>query len=318
LSNKIIRLLKEKKLTTYILKANNKMKVQLHVSHKPHISHKIGDVSTQESRALIDILEREDLFEKVVFGNTVACPYCESIDLVINIRCPKCRSLEVEREFVLEHAKCGMVFPAKNLKIFNCPRCGRDIKPDKELRIIGSIFRCPSCGTSFESPDIDLHCNTCDKDFSIREAEIKKIYTYQFREKAEEILDLLYVYSRIYSEIEKLGVKVYLPGTINGESGVKHEFPLVLRAGNDKCLIIDLGGLVSSIDLDGLIRDYIKILDTPQCRYLYVAKDENVNPEIQIPSKLKDYISLIIVKDIDEAIDKVKEYINNLIGEKKR
>ena len=287
-------------------------KISTRVRKALEVDFKIGDgLTLEETKDVIEILNKEGLLKEIIETNTVACPYCESIDVDEMLICPKCHSLNIKKVFIALHVGCGRNFTTESLSVATCPRCGKHIKSRDDIRIIGSLFKCDKCSATFEVPEIIFECKACGNRFSIREALVRKIYKYELREEAENIINLLYLYKKIAEEFEKLGFYVGISEKVVGISGVEHIFPLLIKdVKNNRMYSVDLTGLLDEVSRDYLLKSYILVLDTPDVKHIFLINEKFPDEELSsIPPK--DNLVFVKVSDPSQAIDKIKDIISS-------
>ena len=89
-------------------------------------------------------------------------------------RCPKCRSHNVEKTSLTEHIPCGNIDQKEKYKDDRCPKCGEPLV-EGQYRNMGRWYVCQECGERFEHPELDLVCRCCNKNFTLKEAQVVKI-----------------------------------------------------------------------------------------------------------------------------------------------
>ena len=266
----------------------------------------IEGISDEDTKDIIETLMREEALEVVEHSNTPSCPYCTSVNLVEHFRCPYCRTTNIKKVYMIQHIECGKSFTADKFKLDSCPRCGSVIKNIDDVKIIGGLFHCNECGETFETPDIRYKCLNCGYEFGIREANVKKIYRYRIKGESLKTMEAIYGYKLIHDKLSELGFKVEIAGTLNGLSGIKHEFPLVLRY-DEKIYTIDITGLMTSLTDEYLFKLYMIASDTPNVVHICIAR-ENPVKKYNIPSK--GNVTWVLAEDIEDALVKIM----NLLG----
>jgi len=310
--DKLLKLLRDKEFRKFLMSREKRedVKISVDIHQGLEVRYRMGDYSAEESDKLVQLLVKEGLTEESLYKNTVACPYCESIDVQTSYSCPRCDSLDIAKQYIIQHLTCGGNFASEFLTLDKCPCCGAKISSSDELRVTGGLFICKSCGYSFDTPMLKYMCNSCGREFSIREAKVKKIHTYTLKEEADKILDLLFIYKEIAGRLVEKGYEVDIPGEILGTSGVTHYFALVVRDKHGKNYVIDLSGYLDELDIDSIIKDYIRVMDVASSKYIYVVSTNR--PEIEsfiknIPTKNAVIVRAGNIEDIIQKIESIIE-----------
>jgi len=311
--DKILRLLSDKSFKKYLLRKKMDEDRTITTKIKQHIKigHDFGvGLTEEESDELFELLKREGLIKGELYTNIVCCPYCDSTDVVTSYLCPRCNSLDISKQYIIQHLSCGSSFPSETLHISKCLKCGATIKSSDELRVTGGLFKCNNCGFSFGTPKIKYLCNSCNRTFDLREAQVKKINLYSFKEDGKKIMDILFIYKRIAEEFMNMGFDVKMPAEVQGSSGVVHTFALAIRDKNNNHYVIDLTGYLDDLTMEDIIKNYIKIIDINAGRYIYVVRSKNASIEAFINSLPAKNIILLDAENVDEILRKLKEIIS--------
>ena len=309
--DKILKLLSDRNFRKYLMsRGREDAVITTRVKHHVKISHDLGEGLTEEEASrLFKLFYDEGMVKEELYTNVVACPYCDSTDIRISYSCPRCQSLDITKQYIIQHLNCGGSFPSESLRLSKCPACGAKIESSEELRVRGGLFKCKSCGYLFDIPSINFTCNDCGKTFSLREAQIRKINLYSFKEDSKKILDILFVYKRIAEEFLAKGYAVDMPAEIQGASGVTHTFALVIHDEKGNNYIIDLSGYIDDLRVESMIKNYIKIMDINSGKYIYVVSNKKPEVEAFVRSIPTKNAVVIEAKDVDEIIKKIEEFI---------
>lgn len=310
--DKIHRLLESKSFRKYLQSKHGKedMSIGIDIKRRTTISYMLDKgLSEEETENVLKLLIEEGLVEESLHSNTVVCPYCNSTNVHSKYVCSHCKSLDITKNYIIQHLSCGGNFTTSSLSLDKCPKCKQPIKSSDELIISGGIFECKNCGYTFDMPHILFSCEN-DHSFTIREAQIKKINTYVIKKEADKVLDALFTYKTLSQELLKRGYHVEMPGSVIGASGVNHTFALVVKRDekSDESIIIDLAGFIEDLNTDWIIKNYIKIMDIPNSKYVYVISKDSHEIENLIkgmPSKNIIILRAKTLDDIIEAIDKI-------------
>lgn len=310
--DKVLKLLSDRSFRKYLFSKQSRedIGVSVDVRHGIKVSYRMGDGLTEDEAAkVLKLLISEGLVKEALHSNTVLCPYCSSVDVQTSYVCPRCGSLDIGKDYVIQHIKCGSMFSADRLTISDCPKCGQPISSVDELRVAGGLFRCNTCNSSFDIPVIRYTCNECGRNFTIREAQVKKIHTYAIKEDAERILDILFAYKIIADILSSKGYEVMMPGEIVGSSGVTHRFALIVKGKDNTSYVVDLTGYLGELDIDSIVRDYIKIMDIPSSKYIYVVSNSEDHIEAFVRNLPTKNVIILHVKSVDDIIAGIEKVI---------
>lgn len=303
----IVDLLKDDNIKSLLLKDKDEIKIQRAILRSYDIVDVIAGFEREESARILESLKEKGLVKKVKMGNYVVCPYCKSINIHESYLCPFCKSDNLEKIYMVQHLECGQTFSTNDLHIDTCPRCGGKINGLSDIRLIGGLFKCLDCGEYFELPEIKYKCMDCQMEFSVKEAMIKSIESYELTPDAKIVLRIMQGYKVIAKILEELGFEIDIPGVIKGESGIIHEFPLVVRSNVDgKIYTIDVTGLYEEFTPEYILKIFPKIVDTPDAKhFMIVSKKYNNTNVIKLLPKRSNF-EVIEAEDIEEAGEKIK------------
>ncbi len=306
IEEKIVELLSDENIRR-ILESSSKngdLVISTDYSSEVTFNHRISDLNAEESKGIIDILNKYGVIKLVDYGNTVACPYCHSINIIERFECPECGSTDLSKGYILQHSKCGKTFSSDTLNIDKCPVCGNPITSRKELKLIGGLFKCNKCGYMFEVPKIVYHCTDCGSEFGIKEANIKKLHKYKLSDEGRKILNTINMIRIISREISENGFKVEVLKKVKGESGVEHIFLMTVILDSDKSIYnIDLTGFFEILEDMYILKNFTKIVDTPNIKHVLIINlDVNKNKP-NIPHR--DNIYIIYSNNIDDMVTKL-------------
>src|SRR5208283_3827225 len=130
--------------------------------------------SDQLSRNCLENLAKIGILHKSFFDSVSACPNCQSTIMTLHNRCPKCKSHNVDKTSLTEHIPCGYIDQRDKYIQGRCPKCG-ELLLEGQYRNMGRWYVCQECGEKFENPEFDLICRNCNKNFTIKEAQVTEI-----------------------------------------------------------------------------------------------------------------------------------------------
>ncbi|MCK9189688.1 diguanylate cyclase [Acidithiobacillus sp.] len=129
-----------------------------------------------ESMEINDILIRDlqylvqnDYLEKTFFEILTRCPACNSHHVNVREVCVSCKSAHIEAIPLIHHFRCGYVgpiylFERDDKGARRCPKCEGKLEhlgTDHDLP--GENHHCVNCNASFQSPDVEAFCLSCQK-----------------------------------------------------------------------------------------------------------------------------------------------------------
>jgi len=141
--------------------------------------------------------------------------------------------------------------------------------------ITGMLACCTTCGSSKLSSDKQINSITCERCGTKMESGYKlmPIYSYTFSEEGvREASDQLLV-KPLYDFLLERGYRTLIPGTISGDSEVKHTFDVIAYTGNrdDSFLVIDFAISIKPVEETKVIAMFAKVYDTTPQRSIIVA-----------------------------------------------
>ena len=131
-------------------------------------SKHISEIINKDISLVNEQLKNFETLNKVLslgIINEIACNQCESVRLNQVVKCPQCKSTEFRQQNLVEHYKCGEVYP-KPEELDKCPKC------NKKLEILGTdygeldnFYVCSACSDKFSEPDYEFECRRCENKF---------------------------------------------------------------------------------------------------------------------------------------------------------
>ncbi|MEM2739823.1 MAG: hypothetical protein QXQ29_03380 [Candidatus Bathyarchaeia archaeon] len=229
--------------------------------HYPRMESETGIMPKESIRILSDLASLKILSEKVLFLS-VTCPRCRSTNIAIVYRCPRCDSIAIRRDLLMEHIPCGYIgfkssFEEKGLA--TCPRCGKPISED--VRIVGVWFVCLSCSSRFPEPGHNLFCRVCKDFFTVKDSSMEFIVEYYVSDEVSAILRKLIFPSRIKAILEGSGLKVEEDVAVKGRSGVTHLFDFIVRGGHGRAIAFLIENSLKPITEAKVIEWYTRSVD---------------------------------------------------------
>lgn len=186
----------------------------------------LGDISKE----FLENLARLDILQADFYDSISVCPDCQSTIITLHVRCPKCKSHDVDKISLTEHVPCGFI-DQRNKYIGNiCPKCKEKLV-EGEYRNMGRWYVCKDCSERFEDPGYDLICRNCAKTFAFKDAQLKNIYKFSLNQnRKKEIRQNVASLESLQQLLIDLGFNVEIPGIAVGEkSGIRHQFSLIAK-----------------------------------------------------------------------------------------
>jgi len=117
----------------------------------------------------LQYLVKNDYLEKSFADILTACPACGSHHVNVREVCISCKSAHIEEIPLIHHFRCGYVGP---IHLFErdekgarrCPKCEGKLEhlgTDHDLP--GNNYNCLDCNASFQVPDVEALCLSCQK-----------------------------------------------------------------------------------------------------------------------------------------------------------
>lgn len=239
------------------------------VNQRGDISYLVGD----SGGGAIEVLEsmvKTGVFEKKSGGRLLGCPEHEgSVDLVPLLRCPHCSSTQLAKGALSQHT-CGYI-GAPEAFAAGCPGCKKPASP-QTLKPVGTWFECESCHKKSAVPNLYLFCKRYNHEFTLNQVRILDRATYTLTGEAKAALRGRFgIIISVFDGLTTAGAKVDMPGRLAGNSGVMHDFDLLVDGEVGK-IPIDVNVSDSgAVDVVGVLSTYAKALDTKATPTLLVA-----------------------------------------------
>ena len=270
----------------------------------------------QLSRECLENLVQLDILQKRFFDSVSTCPNCGSTNLTLHNRCPKCKSHNVEKTSLTEHIPCGYIDQRNKYLQNRCPKCEQPLL-EGQFRNMGRWYICQECGEKFENPEYDLICRNCNKNFTIKEAQVGEIPKYSLNlKRKKEIRQNVASLENIRALLVSMGFEVEIPGLAIGQkSGMTHHFSLMAKK--------QIKGYEINIALDHAISES-EVQASPVILYIYKTSEVKVDiPVFVAMPKLSETAKKIVQgheilliegsADEKESIDKIIQQIDSRI-----
>ncbi|MGA3290334.1 MAG: hypothetical protein ABSD42_08865 [Candidatus Bathyarchaeia archaeon] len=272
----------------------------------------------QLSRDCLENLVQLGILQKSFFESVSTCPHCESTIMTLHNRCPKCKSHNVDKTSLTEHIPCGYIDQRNKYIQDRCPKCGEPLL-EGQYRNMGRWYVCQECGEKFENPEFDLICRNCNKNFTIKEAQVTEIPKFSLNlTRKKEIRQNVASLENIRTLLADLGFSIEMPGlTIGQKSRMQHHFSLIAKK--------QISGQEIVIALDHAVSES-EVQSSPLILYLYKISEVKVDIPIfvAIPAlsdtakKIAQGNNILLIEgstEQGEAITKIKNEIEERINQ---
>ncbi len=275
----------------------------------------------QFSKDCLEDLARLDILYKSFFDSINICPNCESTVMTLHNRCPKCKSHNVEITSLTEHVPCGYIDQKDKYLENKCPKCGEQLI-EGQYRNMGRWYICQECAEKFENPEFDLICRNCNRNFSIKQAQVTVIpkFSLNFNRK-KEIRQNVASLESIRAILGDLDFRVEIPGFAIGlKSGMQHHFSLLAKKEiNGQEIIVALDHAVSESEVQA----------SPLILYIYKTSELKVDIPIFIAmpvlsetaKKIAQGHDILLIEgstEGEEEMEKIKLEIEDRIEQTKQ
>ena len=142
----------------------------------------VSDLVDKELPSIDSILKNLESEGKIVslgILNEVACNQCDSVRISQSARCPQCKAVEFKQQNLVEHYKCGEVYP-KPSELDKCPKCNKDLgRLGTDYGELDNFYVCSSCNDKFPDAEYEFECRKCENKFEKHQAHWVKSMNYK-------------------------------------------------------------------------------------------------------------------------------------------
>lgn len=222
----------------------------------------------------LDYLTSKGYLEPVLVETVLVCPKCKKPSAYAVMTCPRCGSLKVTRDRLIEHKPFGHLHPESKFQKEGklvCPTCNRTLKGTDDMKFVGTWFTCVNCGDKTNKSSFKFECVLDQIVFTSNDAEISQVFKYVLGKQAPPISigqDKLSIIEMVKQDYPKLSVKQDF--SVPGKSGVTHVFDFVVSAGGGKEILIDVKSGEGALGNTEVLAGYTKLLDTNIKDYVLV------------------------------------------------
>ena len=267
----------------------------------------LDDVQLNDDQlAFLKTMADAGLLETSISDTVLACPSCHKFSFAAHLRCPKCGSVAMRRERLIEHKLGGHIHSETAFRRTGrlvCPTCGKTLTSESEYRTIGSWYVCESCGEKHAQVIPELKCAEDGTILTPSNALVVHLYRYKLSDKALTMLTFNKndVVELVASAVPQ-GMNVSRNIEVQGKSGVKHSFDLAIgREGRQ--YFVDVSFSKEPVGDVVVLASYAKVFDVGDLNYFLIvwpglsssAKDLSKFYSIQIieastPEELKSKV----------------------------
>lgn len=274
------------------------------------------DATPETVKEFLERLSRLEILKKSFYDTVSACPVCESLNITMHYRCPKCNSGNIVKTSLTEHIPCGNIDEKEKYVRDNCPKCGANLV-EGQWRDMGLWYICKKCGERFEHPQLDLICRRCNNRFKVETAKVYEISKYSLNPDREaEIKQNVASLESLSKLLTDLGFNVGMPASAIGEkSGIQHHFTILATDGEN---VVTVDHAVGDPEVQAL----------PLILYIYKISEVKVDVPIfvAIPKigenarKIAQGYNILLIEgnpQRKEQIEVLKQEIRNRLSEGK-
>jgi hypothetical protein len=178
--------------------------------------------------------------------SVMKCSACNSHSFCTSFVCTLCRSSNIIRGTTIQHDSCGNIdFDYKYMTsegILQCEKCNKKLKAiGLDYSRLGFFYKCLECKAMLPNIDQQFICLQCGKSSNQDELQILELYSYTINlQKLDELLHYDNFLLSIVDELDRIGIKSELLGSIVGTSKIRHNFALVaFNEKNIPILVVD-------------------------------------------------------------------------------
>ena len=269
--------------------------------------------SQRKVQYTLDELVESGILNEELYEKLVACPQCHKSSKVFNrSKCPDCESHKIKINRLMQHLDCGAIYKQNEFQKPSgiiCPKCGKKIDEELELKSVGVSFECQSCGSLFSDPLRSYFCRDCSNEFQLKNCDLLDIHSFTLnqdvRSEAKEKLTVI----TIADTLRKIQYSVDIPGYLKGKTGVSHEFTLTANKKNE-LVAIDLVASSEIVDTKTVLSSYAKFSDNISATSLLIAM-----PMLQ--QEARDFLKANNIQFIEgENMDEITNNVIKLLESK--
>lgn len=209
---------------------------KLETSFKPLLGFsypQLQDWDLGQQLIFLEACKEIGIVNSKLHGSVMKCDACNSHSFCMRVVCTLCRSSNIIRGTTIEHDSCGNIdFDYKYMSsdgALQCEKCNKKLKAiGLDYSKLGYFYKCLECKAML--PNIDHHyiCLQCGKSSYQDELHILHLHTYTVNpQKLDELLNYDNYLLSVVEELDRIGIKSKISGSIIGTSKLQHNFALV-------------------------------------------------------------------------------------------
>lgn len=137
-------------------------KIEFAFKNTKRISTKhVSELVDKEITRVEEQLKNLEIHGKIVslgMINELACNQCDSVRINQVAKCPQCQAIEFRQQNLVEHYKCGEVYP-KPSELDKCPKCNKKLgNLGKDYGELDNFYVCSTCNDKFPEPEYEFEC----------------------------------------------------------------------------------------------------------------------------------------------------------------
>ena len=95
--------------------------------------------------------------------------------MTFSSECPNCHGINFDQKKLIQHYRCGKIFPEEEIQNNTCPECRKELgSPGTDYREVSEVHICLSCSDKFPKPLTKFICLDCGNSFIDKLAKWKK------------------------------------------------------------------------------------------------------------------------------------------------
>lgn len=158
-------------------------KIEFAFKNTKRISAKhVSEIVNKEMSSINDQLKNLEIHGKIISLGTInelACNQCNSVRINQVAKCPQCKAIEFRQQNLVEHYKCGEVYP-KPSELDKCPKCNKKLgNLGTDYGELDNFYVCSMCNDKFPEPEYEFECRNCENKFEKHQADWIKNTNYK-------------------------------------------------------------------------------------------------------------------------------------------
>jgi len=158
-------------------------KIEFAFKNTKRISTKhVSELVDKEITRVEEQLKNLEIHGKIVslgMINELACNQCDSVRINQVAKCPQCQAIEFRQQNLVEHYKCGEVYP-KPSELDKCPKCNKKLgNLGKDYGELDNFYVCSTCNDKFPEPEYEFECRNCESKFEKHQVNWIKSMNYK-------------------------------------------------------------------------------------------------------------------------------------------